>query len=204
MSRPPFTPDLERALRRAAEWHRDQVRRGSGVPYVQHVVAVGMILDRLDFPDAVVIAGLLHDAVEDTEATIEQVRAEFGAEVAGIVAHCSEVKLDAGGRKRPWIDRKRDHLADLATAPVGARAVVLADKLHNLISILHDLREGRPIWAAFHAGPAQVLWYYRSAIEICGAGDPELLDLAGQCRAALAELEAAAPAEKSDGIEVGG
>ena len=195
MPRSPFSLDLERALRRAAEWHRDQSRRGSGVPYVQHLMAVALILDRLDFPEAVVIAGLLHDAVEDTEATLDLIRAEFGPEVAEIVAHCSEVKLDEAGRKRPWIDRKRDHLAALATAPAPARAVVLADKLHNLASILLDVRQGRPIWGAFHAEMAQVLWYYRSAIDACGVGGPELAGLAGQCRAVLADLEAAIPAE---------
>jgi len=204
MARSPFTLDLERAFRRAAEWHRDQDRRGSGVPYVQHVMAVALMLDRLDFPEAVVIAGLLHDAVEDTDATLDQIRAEFGPEVAEIVAHCSEVKLDAGGQKRSWIDRKRDHLEALATAPAAAKAVVLADKLHNLISMLVDIREGRPIWGLFHAGPTQVLWYYEAMIEVCGIGDPKLIDLAGRCRAPLAELEAAAPAEKSVDAGVGG
>src|SRR5207253_1805696 len=112
--------------------HRGQERRGSGVPYVAHVVAVAMILDRLGFPEPVVIAGLLHDAVEDTEATPEQVRERFGPEVADLVHHCSEIKTDDQGRKRPWIDRKRDHLEALASAPLAARAILLADKLHNL------------------------------------------------------------------------
>jgi guanosine-3',5'-bis(diphosphate) 3'-pyrophosphohydrolase len=181
---------LERALRWAAVWHRDQERRGSGVPYVQHAMAVAMILDRLGFPEEVVIAGLLHDVVEDTEATLDQVRSAFGAEVAEIVRHCSEVKLDAQGRKRPWIDRKRDHLDALATAPLSALAVVLADKLHNLRSIQLDLQEGRPVWSQFHADREQVLWYYRSAIEQLGGNDPRLEALTRQCRQVLNEVEA--------------
>src|SRR3712207_877168 len=103
----PFSATLERALRWAAACHRGQVRRGSDVPYVAHVLAVAWILDRLGFPEEVVVAGLLHDAVEDTGATLEQVGQRFGPEVAAIVGHCSEVKTDAQGRKRPWIDRKR-------------------------------------------------------------------------------------------------
>src|SRR3954447_26837434 len=109
-----MTPDLERALRWAAVCHGGQVRKGGGVPYVQHVVAVAMILDRLGFGDEVVIAGLLHDVVEDTAATLDQVRAQFGDEVARMVEACSEIKTDASGRKRPWIDRKRDHIEALA------------------------------------------------------------------------------------------
>src|SRR4051812_29594254 len=134
-----LTPKLERALRWAATCHHGQVRKGGEVPYVEHVMAVGWILDRLGFPEDVVVAGLLHDVVEDTEATLEQVRAQFGPRVAALVDHCSEIKTDAQGRKRPWIDRKRDHLEALAAAPVEARAVALADKLHNLLSIQLDL-----------------------------------------------------------------
>ena len=125
------------------------------------------------------IAGLLHDVVEDTEVTEEQVEAAFGVEVAATVKHCTEVKLDAEGRKRPWFDRKRDHLAAAAEATVPARAVMLADKLHNLLSIVVDHNAGRPVWSYFNAGHAEVLWYYRAMIERLGTGDPRLEVLAG-------------------------
>jgi (p)ppGpp synthase/HD superfamily hydrolase len=185
-----LTPDLERALRWASVCHRGQERRGSGVPYFVHLVAVAMILDRLGFGDEVVTAGLLHDVVEDTGATLDEVRARFGPAVAGIVAHCSEVKTDASGRKRPWIDRKRDHLAALSEAPTEARAVVLADKLHNLLSIACDLRDGLPVWSLFHADRGQVLWYYRTSVATLGTGDPRLEAIAAECRRALDEVEA--------------
>src|SRR5262245_55736125 len=112
MERPsgPMTLDLERALRWAAVCHQGQFRKACGAPYVEHVVGVALMLDRLGFAEDVVIAGLLHDAVEDTAATLEEVEARFGAVVAETVRHCSEIKTDAAGRKRPWIDRKRDHL----------------------------------------------------------------------------------------------
>ncbi len=145
-----MSPALERALRRSAEWHRGQARKGAdGAPYVEHVVGVALILDRLGFDEPVVIAGLLHDAVEDTAATLDEIAAEFGSVVAEIVAACSEQKEDDQGRKRPWIDRKTDHLAVLEAAPVTARAVALADKLHNLTSILVDLQDGRDVWSVF-------------------------------------------------------
>jgi (p)ppGpp synthase/HD superfamily hydrolase len=187
---PLMTIELEKALRWAAICHQGQVRRGCEVPYVEHAMGVALILDRLGFDERVVISGLLHDIVEDTDATLDQVEAQFGPEVAETVRHCSEIKTDAEGRKRPWIDRKRDHLDALAQAPVAARAVILADKLHNLLSIELDLREGRPIWAGFHTERAQVLWYYRTAIDRLGSGDPRLETLARRCRDVLKAVEA--------------
>ncbi len=112
---------------------------------------MALVLDRAGFAEDVVIAGLLHDVVEDTAATLDDVAARFGATVAEFVRYCTEEKYDSNGRKRPWIERKRDHVAAVVQAPPGARAVVLADKLHNLISIEVDLLEGRSVWSQFHA-----------------------------------------------------
>ncbi len=80
----------------------------------------------------------------------------------------------------------------MADAPAPARAVILADKLHNLASIVRDLREGRPIWGRFNAGRSDVLWYYRASIDVLSRGeadDPRLARLANDCRQALAEVE---------------
>ena len=187
-----MSPNLARALRWAAYCHRGQERKGSGVPYVEHVLGVALILDRAGFAEDVVIAGLLHDVVEDTEATLEQVEAQFGSEVARIVGDCSEEKNDSQGNKRPWIDRKRDHLAAMGRfAGLGQAApVALADKLHNLMSIELDLRDGRPIWSHFNAEREMVLWYQRTMIDQIGRDDPRLERLASQCRSVLAAVEA--------------
>ena len=156
-------------MRWSALCHRGQTRKGSDIPYFEHAAAVALILDRAGFDEDVVIAGLLHDVVEDTDARLEDVEARFGPDVRERVRHCSEIKLDAQGRKRPWIDRKRDHLAALAGAPTAVWAVILADKLHNLTSIDVDLEEGRSVWSQFNAERTQVLWYYRATIEACAA-----------------------------------
>ena len=184
---------LERALRWAAVCHAGQTRKGNDIPYFEHPVAVAIILDRAGFEEDVVIAGLLHDVVEDTEATFDDVAARFGSAVAEIVRACSEVKLDEQGRKRPWIDRKRDHLAVICAAGVPARAVMLADKLHNLTSIDVDLEDGRPVWDQFNAERTQVLWYYRATIEACSSGEPRVESLAVACREVLDRI--ARPAE---------
>ena len=188
--RPSLSLDFERALRLAAEGHRDQVRKGSGVPYIEHPLAVAMILDRSGFDEETVIAGLLHDLVEDTDVTLERIRELFGGRVAEIVDHCSEAKLDAAGRKRPWIDRKRDHLASAANAPESARAVILADKLHNLLCIRLDQAEGRPVWSSFHAERDRVLWYYGAMIDACRSSESSLSTLGDECRELLDAITA--------------
>jgi guanosine-3',5'-bis(diphosphate) 3'-pyrophosphohydrolase len=185
-----LTARLENALRWAAVNHQGQSRRASAVPYFAHLAAVALILERAGFDDDVVIAGVLHDIIEDTPATLAEVDARFGSVVAEIVARCSEGKTDAIGAKRPWIDRKRDHLAAMPQAPMNAKAVILADKLHNLISIEADLSAGCDVWGAFHAPRAQVLWYYATAIDACANGDAKIDRLASECRGALGRVVA--------------
>jgi hypothetical protein len=174
-----MSPRLERALRWAAVCHAGQTRKGSDIPYFEHVVAVAMILDRAGFEEDVVIAGLLHDVIEDTEASFDDVATRFGTAVAEIVRACSEVKLDAQGRKQPWIDRKRDHLAVICAAGVPIRAVVLADKLHNLTSIEVDLEERRPTAARgasrrLPRGARPNRWAGGMTAAVFGAGLPGL------------------------------
>lgn len=194
-----MTLNVERAMRWASVCHRGQSRKGSDTPYIEHVFGVALILDRAGFDEDVVIAGLLHDVVEDTEATLDQVEEKFGAGVAQTVAHCTEIRVDAQGHKRPWIERKRDHLAAMAGAPASAWAVILADKLHNLLSIELDLRDGRLVWSLFNAERAAVLWYYRMMIDQLGRGNPRLEALAGRCREALAVVEGLGGPDQKNG-----
>lgn len=169
---------LERALRRAAVWHHGQTRKASGVPYLQHPMAVAWILDRLGFAEPVLIAALLHDVVEDTAITAAQIEAEFGAEVRSLVEAASEVKRDTLGAKRSWEDRKRDHLLALAEAPIAVRAIVLADKLHNLLSIQADLAAGARVWDRFNASRDRLYWYYSTLLLSLGREDSRLQRLA--------------------------
>ena len=107
------------------------------------------------------------------------------------MADCSEAKRDAGGRERPCADRKRDHVAAMAAAPQDSRAVTLADKYHNLLSIRLDLADGRPVWDTFHADRGDVIRYHESMIEACGSGESRVDRLARACRELLAEVIAA-------------
>lgn len=190
----PYTAALERASRLASLAHRGQVRRASGVPYVQHVTGVTLILARLGYESDVLVAALLHDVVEDTGIGLDEIEAAFGDRVARLVAALSERKRDETGRERSWDERKAEHLATLAAAPADARAIALADKLHNLMSILVDLQDGRPVWSSFHADRERVLWYYQNMILCCAYGDdPRLERLAGGCRQLLQEISSLIP-----------
>ena len=189
-----YSLELERAIRRSASWHGEQVRKGSRTPYLTHPMTVALILARLGFDQTTLMAALLHDTVEDTSATLDDLELEFGAEVCDLVGACSEQKLDAEGRKRSWHDRKRSHLELLEHAGRQVRAIVLADKLHNLISMQSDLASGVDIWSLFHADRAVWLAHTRHSITILGQGsdaDLALRQLVSECLTALAKLEVA-------------
>ena len=137
---------LDTAIEVAASAHRDQLRKGTDVPYIAHPYGVGLILARAGYDEEVIVAGILHDTVEDTDVTLEQVEEVFGARVAAIVRGCSEP--DKG---LPWEARKRHTMEQLGTASNEVRAVTCADKLHNLRSIMAGLRAGHDVWGRFQS-----------------------------------------------------
>jgi (p)ppGpp synthase/HD superfamily hydrolase len=181
---------LELALRTAAIAHRDQVRKGGGVPYFAHSAAVALILARYGFTDELLLAAaVLHDVIEDTDVTVEQLAARFPAEVIDSVSALSEAKTDDDGRLRPWEDRKAEHLQHVAAASRMARAIALADKLHNMETLRLDLAQGAISLSAFRAAPDRLLWYYRSMIDAAAGNDASLRPLADACRTAWDTLQ---------------
>lgn len=177
---------IDRAIELAARAHAGQVRKGTDIPYIAHPYAVGMMLARVGCEDEVVAAGILHDTVEDTDVTLEQLREQFGERVASIVAGCSEPD-----RWRGWEARKEHTLAYLPTAPRDVRLVALADKLHNARSILADFgRGGEGTWSRFKRGRTQQEWYYRGLVAaLCSPRDgEEPLPFCGEFRQVVEEL----------------
>lgn len=184
------SPLIERALRVAARAHREQTRKGTDIPYLTHPTAVALILVRAGFDDeATLSAALLHDVVEDTDYPPERLAAEFPPRVLEYVAAVTERKLAADGSKRPWIDRKREHLTQVEAGSVAVRAIALADKFHNLTTIVHDLESGEPVWERFNADRAQSLHHSRALVDAAGRGDPRLERLASECRKLIERLE---------------
>lgn len=140
---------LKRALDQAAVWHRDQHRKYPGVqvPYVSHLAGVTAILARHGFDEIVLAAGALHDAVEDTEASLGDIARMFGDEVAALVAAVSEPD-----KSLPWEERKAQYLARFPHEPWSAQAITLADKIDNLESILVCAASHGDPWAQFKRG----------------------------------------------------
>lgn len=178
---------FERALDLAFELHHGQSRKGSGIPYFGHLLGVASIVIETGGSEDEAIAALLHDAAEDQggHATVERIRAEFGDSVATVVEECSD---SFGEPKPPWRERKQAYLERLEEASDGALAVSLADKLHNMRTIVVDYRAvGEILWDRFNADRDEVLWYYRSLAAAFAKLRPG--PLATELSAAVAELE---------------
>ncbi len=160
---------VDRAIELAARAHRQQVRKGTDIPYITHPYAVGMMLARAGCPEEVIAAGILHDTIEDTWVTLDDIREQFGERVASIVEGCSEPDKAA-----PWEERKRHTLQYLHDAPWEVRVVACADKLHNLRSIARDyLQAGSQVWSRFKRGRREQEWYYRGLAQVLCAPGPD-------------------------------
>ncbi|MEJ2732324.1 MAG: HD domain-containing protein [Anaerolineae bacterium] len=161
-----FSTGYESALALAARAHQGQVRKAGGDPYIVHVVHVSVILLRHGFSEDVVLAGLLHDVVEDQDVPLAEIEARFGPAVADMVDALTERKR-AGDEERPWEIRKQEALGKLGRASAETVAVKAADVVHNAHSVARVLRrEGPAIWHRFLRGPEETLWYYRSVAQI--------------------------------------
>jgi (p)ppGpp synthase/HD superfamily hydrolase len=180
-----LTDRFNRALVRAAEIHRHQIRKCSEgdpeIPYISHLLNVcGLVLQDGGSEDEA-IAALLHDAPEDQggEPMLEEIEAEFGPNVAKIVTECSDTFEHP---KPPWRHRKEEYLAHLPETSLSALRVSVADKLDNARATLLDYRRlGEDLWARFNVGRDQQLWYYRSLVttyrEIDGFESPMINEL---------------------------
>lgn len=160
-----LTDRFQDAFLFACVLHGRQLRKGSGVPYIAHLMSVAALVIEDGGDEDEAVAALLHDAVEDQggAATAEEIRRRFGGRVACIVEACSDTDATP---KPPWRERKESYLAHLRQAPTGALRVSLADKLHNARSILTDYRrEGEALWQRFAGGREGTLWYYRALVE---------------------------------------
>lgn len=150
-----------KALEFAAVKHRNQVRKGTSIPYIVHPVHVAAILAKFHYDDELIMAGYLHDTVEDTETTIDEIEEAFGSRVARLVAFNTETK------SHTWEDRKRHTIESLQDNenPDGA-IVMLADKLANIESMTDGYaKEGETMWTIFKRGKVDQRWYYLSIVE---------------------------------------
>ncbi|UFP93802.1 HD domain-containing protein [Gloeobacter morelensis] len=152
------------ALILAARAHRDQLRKGTDIPYVMHPFHVSLLLIRCGYSEDVAIAALLHDVVEDCNVSLEAIETAFGPQVARLVEAVSEIKL-RNGEKIAWEERKRLAIGHLCIAGPEVAALKAADTLHNVQSMIHELRTHGPgVWAHFGRGPQPTFRYYREVL----------------------------------------
>lgn len=160
---PLLSDAFDRALLLATAHHRRQLRKGTDVPYVSHLLSVAALTLEMGGTETEAIAALLHDAVEDGGGPpmLAQIETEFGADAARIVAANSDSDSEP---KPPWSERKRAYIASIAHKQPDELRVSLADKLHNARAILLDYRtQGDALWSRFKMGQGTpVRMYYRA------------------------------------------
>ena len=170
-----YSDRINHALAFAAKHHDRQVRKGTSLPYVTHPANVAIILTRYGCDEATVVAGILHDVIEDcvnedyTRAMLEQrIGTKFGNDVLNTVLAVTHRKHDEDGGEFSPEEVKQDYLERLVDASESARWVCAADKLHNANAILADLArtiEPEGIWARFKVGKGGTVRWYRSVYE---------------------------------------
>jgi (p)ppGpp synthase/HD superfamily hydrolase len=160
---------IDSALIFAARAHRDQLRKGSQIPYIVHPVGVMLVLEQAGEHDPQLLAAaLLHDTIEDAGVSAETLAEHFGPRVAEIVVGCSEPNHGADA----WEARKQHTVDTLRSASRDVQLVAAADKLHNLNSMVTDHgQQGEGLWTRFNRGRPAIEWYYRAIAASLSAGE---------------------------------
>ncbi|MDA2938901.1 HD domain-containing protein [Acidobacteria bacterium AH-259-A15] len=158
-----YTDRIGQAIEIAAICHENQYRKNPErkIPFVSHVIAVGMMLAQCGYPEDVVIAGILHDIVEDTEMTIDEIGEEFGDHVASLVEAVSEQD-----KSLPWEERKARFIEQLRGSSEEAKAISCCGVTHNMKTIIHSLQAGANVWQELKRGKDQQLDQFKKLLAI--------------------------------------
>lgn len=168
MANKPLNTDLlDRAIVFAVKAHAGTERRGKGFPYIVHPMEAVEIVATMTSDQELLAAAALHDTVEDTDVTVEQLRAEFGDRIANLVAAESDTFVAGVSEKESWHARKQAAIDRLAKAPHDAKIVALGDKLSNMRAIARDYAvQGDAFWNLFHVTDrSEHEWHYRGLAE---------------------------------------
>ena len=154
---------LDRAIIFAVKAHHNTERRGKGFPYIVHPIEAVEIVATITPDQELLAAAALHDTVEDTDVTVEQLRAEFGERIASLVASESDEMPEGVSEEDSWHDRKQAAINRLEAASHDAKIVALGDKLSNMRAIARDYKvKGDALWSIFHVkDKASHEWHYR-------------------------------------------
>lgn len=160
-----FSERFEQAFLFAARKHSEQKRKGTELPYITHLMAVAALVAEYGGDEDEVIAGLLHDVVEDQggKPVLQEIDRRFGKNVAAIVEGCSDTDQIP---KPPWKKRKKTYHDHLRSASKSVHLVSIADKIHNARSTIMALRiEGPTCFDRFNASQDDILWNYRELLK---------------------------------------
>lgn len=154
---------LDRAIIFAVKAHHNTERRGKGFPYIVHPMEAVEIVATITSDQELLAAAVLHDVIEDTDVTIEELRAEFGNRIAELVHSESDQFIDGISEADSWHDRKQAAIDRLAAASYDAKIVAMGDKLSNMRAIARDYAiKGDELWKIFHVtDKKQHEWHYR-------------------------------------------
>lgn len=166
-----FTSRINEAVKTASHLHRNQMRKDkNSTPYISHLVSVSMMLREVTNDEDIIIAGLMHDSLEDVpNYTYDKLASHFGNKVADIVSHVTE-PLDANkgeDEQLPWLIRKEKYLENLRSGGVESAMVSASDKIHNTESFISDvLSEKDEFIARFHSSLRNKLWFHEQVLLI--------------------------------------
>ena len=158
---------LDRAIIFAVKAHHNTERRGKGFPYIVHLLEAMEIVATITPDQELLAAAALHDVIEDTEVTVDELREMFGERIAHLVHAESDqidgVLFDGQNEEETWHARKQAAIDRLAAAPHDAKVVAMGDKLSNMRAIARDYKEkGDALWSIFHVkDKASHEWHYR-------------------------------------------
>ena len=170
------TPEIKKAFQFAARKHHGQMRHGAEpLPYITHLFSVALLVAEDGAHDDVITAALLHDTIEDTDTTYEEIVTAFNERVADLVDSVSERK-EIDGRNVDWKERKMEYLARLEHSSRDTLLIAIADKVDNVESWNEGLeKEGQLFFTYWRQPNGEYLWFYGEALRIAQQRLPDHL-----------------------------
>jgi len=174
-----LTERFTEAVEYARQLHTEY-RKGTGIPYMAHLIGVAALVmgeadGRVPVTEDMVIAALLHDAVEDHGGTprLREIEGRFGPEVSRMVAALSDTFAEDHDKKEPYEERKSAYIERLRHEPDDVLLISAADKLYNAKAILDDFKEiGPAVFDRFKRGRDDQLWYFDELLKVFRAHPP--------------------------------
>ena len=159
---------LNKAIVFATEAHEGQFRKGTHIPYILHPIEAAAIVGTMTTDDEIIAGAVLHDVVEDTDTTVDEIKELFGKRVAELEASESENKREDKPAESTWKIRKQETLDHLKTAPIDVKMITLGDKLSNIRAIYRDYYTiGDKLWQRFNQKDKKEHYWYYQGIADC-------------------------------------